>query len=561
MRNLYCVLLAFVSVASGAAYAQDLNPHVTVTNEYEGRVSDSPKEGIPMYVPDSLQVFDYSVDYSVFENPYRGSYEFHPYLVEMRPEPARRDGGKFYLNAGAGYLFHPELDMVVSPLKPGKFAFSVYDSFKGFSGRYHRQQLKGDMVRPEGPADFGHNFDNRLGIGVDLKLKKLSFGADVAYDYLNAEDPWVFHNRHGVDAALRVKSNDMDSSRVFYDFKLSFDGSKDYFNRTSELAVREYDTDFSALFGMRIGKHSRWAVDANVRYIDANGCFAGSWFGLDAAPQFLLDYKRAHVKLGVRLGVVGAGDHPNQGVYPDVSADFFIIPGSLDVYAEVGGGNKADSYFSLLKLNPYMPDDFCASCSGFLPDNSVERVRLKGGFRGNISPFFQYDLYAGYSSFSNALADALYVGKDGMIMQYFKRCNYNRFDAVLKASWKSERIEIDGEFRYTDVNVLRKEDNIVAPAAFHGELTGTYNINDRIFFGLDVKSQSERKGRSETWEEKVVVTNLPWYFDLGVHGEFRIDRRFSVWVKATNLLCQPVGVYLTKVERGPAVIAGICLNL
>ena len=85
-----------------AASAQNLNPTVQVTNAYEGRALDVEKQNVAMAVPDSLLKFDWDFGYSVFDNPYKGAYEFSPYLIEMRPDPTVYAGKKFYLRAGAG---------------------------------------------------------------------------------------------------------------------------------------------------------------------------------------------------------------------------------------------------------------------------------------------------------------------------------------------------------------------------------------------------------------------------------------------------------------------------
>ena len=72
--------------------AQNINQTVEVTNDYRTRFADFQKQGPSMTVPDSLFRFDYDFDYSVFETPYRGSYEFSPYRIELTPEARQRDG-------------------------------------------------------------------------------------------------------------------------------------------------------------------------------------------------------------------------------------------------------------------------------------------------------------------------------------------------------------------------------------------------------------------------------------------------------------------------------------
>ena len=108
-------IIAFLFMV-GQLGAQNINQSVQVTNEYETKFADFQKQGLAMDVPDSLYDFDYNFDYSVFETPYKGSYEFTPYRIVVKPDPMPYDGRKFYLRAGAGYALHPVLDMVYTPV-------------------------------------------------------------------------------------------------------------------------------------------------------------------------------------------------------------------------------------------------------------------------------------------------------------------------------------------------------------------------------------------------------------------------------------------------------------
>lgn len=84
-------VLAFSALCGGLS-AQNLNPTVSVSREYQGKLMEVSKPAVKMAVPDSLTEFNLKFDYSVFENPYKGSYDFKPYNMDMRPdaEPDRK---------------------------------------------------------------------------------------------------------------------------------------------------------------------------------------------------------------------------------------------------------------------------------------------------------------------------------------------------------------------------------------------------------------------------------------------------------------------------------------
>ena len=126
------IFIASALLACAVASAQNLNPTVQVTNDYEGKLMEVNKQNVAMAIPDSLLKFDWNFNYSVFDNPYRGAYEFKPYRIDMKPDPTRRDNGVFYLRAGAGFTLHPEVQAVFTPATKGRFGISVYDDFKGY---------------------------------------------------------------------------------------------------------------------------------------------------------------------------------------------------------------------------------------------------------------------------------------------------------------------------------------------------------------------------------------------------------------------------------------------
>lgn len=552
IRNI-SLCVAILTAAFSAA-AQNLNPSVVVTNTYEGSVTGVDKTELPVNVPDSLLKFNYELDYSVFDNPYNGSYEFHPYLVEMRPDARQYDGKRFYLNAGAGYSFHPELDAVWCPLLPGDFSLGVYDSFKGYVGNYR------DYDSPQWSA--GRLLDNRLGAGGRWQSGTFDLIFDAGYKMMNSAAE-VGHMLNGGDAALRIKSKDCSDDRFFYDVKLSGGGFYDEYGHSSYSGgVSQFDGGLSGSIGLNTGAHRKMAADVGVRFVGASGLFAGNKFHLYAAPQYLLDFDRARVKLGVKLSFVSS-NRSAQIVYPDVSADYFLIPDKLDVYARVGGGDHIDSYYGMLKENPFMNIYLCSAVYPEVMglDNHTDRVNAELGFRGTVLRKLHFDISAGYNVGANVLCESLFVPSDGILSPVFSRCDFNTFHAALDLKWKSERLSVDGKFKYIDTDALRRGCRVLAPAAFKGEVAATYNIGERIFFGLDLAAQTERKARYEISGGGIADRSLPGWFDLGIHGEYKVNRTFSVWLKCRNLLAQPVYEYLLHIEQSPNITAGICVNL
>ena len=132
-------LFAFVAAMTG----QNLDPTVEVSRVYEGKLMEVHKPALEMTVPDTLHKFDLGFDYWVFDNPYKGSYEFKPYVMEMRPSSVQKHKNTFFLQAGAGYTLHPMLDLLWSPVKKGAFSMDVFATHRSYIGEYRALEQMG----------------------------------------------------------------------------------------------------------------------------------------------------------------------------------------------------------------------------------------------------------------------------------------------------------------------------------------------------------------------------------------------------------------------------------
>ena len=93
--NRYTGFLAAI-LFSGVLSAQNLDPTVEISRAYEGKILDANKPLREMTVPDSVSTFRLDFDYSVFDKPYKGAYDFNPYLMNMRPSETVEQQQTFY---------------------------------------------------------------------------------------------------------------------------------------------------------------------------------------------------------------------------------------------------------------------------------------------------------------------------------------------------------------------------------------------------------------------------------------------------------------------------------
>ena len=146
MHRIELYIMPAFMLAALSASAQDIDPTVEVSRIYQGKMIEVHKPMIEMQVPDSVTRFDLDFDYSVFDNPYKGTYEFNPYVQNMKPQPDAGSGRRLFIKAGAGYPLHPVFDLVWSPGLKGRFRMSTYVTHRSYVGRYRNISPVSDCI-------------------------------------------------------------------------------------------------------------------------------------------------------------------------------------------------------------------------------------------------------------------------------------------------------------------------------------------------------------------------------------------------------------------------------
>ena len=589
-RKSYILAAAAVLVGQLAS-AQNFNPKVEVTNTYESKGSDARKQDVPMSVPDSLTTFEYTLDYSVFENPYRGSYDFKPYMIEMRPDPKPSDASTLYLRAGAGYTLHPELDFVYSPvLSAGKTHLSIYDTFRGYIGAFGRnvddfgadvsagQYIWGKMDK----FGKGHVFDNNFGINAERSVGKFILGGDASYHLLASKDSLGSHMFHQGILKAYFRPAVPETSGWFYGGELSVSTGADKADFLMDDRLWQTGVDAVVSVGFPVGTKGKIAGDVNFQSVFNRGAFDADAYLVSAAPHYVITTDRTSLWAGLKLSILGGGslddktyNHRGQYIYPDVHASYFLIPGYMKAYVDVSGGDKVNSYASLLELNPYLHTTSATAAQPML-DFSSEKVNFEFGFKGNVASKLEYKACVGYVIYSNGLLDvattdeAYYNWMSSSYYTYneFSPCfygtygyfDYDLFRADIDLLWKSRRFDMEAGFRVNQTRFDDAEAYAVAAAPYQGRFAATYNWNRRVFAGLSLQYQSARDGHG-SYLGTYGPVNVPGFIDLGVNAMYKVDSRWSVWARGGNLLNDAVQQYFLHCEKGISFTLGICWNI
>lgn len=524
-------ITAILAVAALAltARAQNLNPTVEVTNIYEGAVTLVDKPEAAMTVPDSVTVFNLDFDYSTFERPYMGAYDFAPYLIALKPSPSASSPSRLFLKAGAGYHLRPEADIVWTPKVRGDFHPGVYASLRSHFGNYNGIKPIDGRLKPDGYF-YGYDAAVRAGTDGAWFLPKAIFSYDLHYDGIFTKDTLKMRPVNMVDGTIRLRSADGRPGRFIYDAAFSYHFAKDSLGSRSSL--REHRFIFDSTFGYDLNDIHRFSVDTDVLVSDLEGLHDGAGGILRFIPKYRLQKGRWRLDAGLALSItMSSGRNIStsqiytstgyQVVYPELFLGFEPIRERMVIYAKLTGGDRLNSFSDIILANHFFSKNY--GHNDALLDFSAERINAALGLRGNISARFYYDLYGGFAAIKN---DFLY-GTDGPSVVYQ---DHNLWYVNLLCGWDSAHFRADAKFFVKKTNLDEKHVEAFAPAIFSGSFKAEYVYMSRLAVGLDCSYATRMHAYGA---EHLIV---PGWFDLGIIADFAVTRKFSLWARSGNLI-------------------------
>ena len=571
MKRVISAISAALLLQLGAFAQEDLNPTVTVTNTYQGEAYGIVKPAQLIQIPDSVSRFNLDFDYSVFESPYKSTYEFQPYDVKIRPQSQEAHDGRLYVKAGAGYTLHPDFHAVYVPLsKPGG-SFSIFADHDSYFGNYwnYKKIGTGDMVVLKDP-DNRTNQAGRYGFtDIGIRGRKAWSGGEFTsalawnnvFSGINRNTPFTRSANYGsLDANIRS----FDPMASFkYDIGLQVRAGVDAYP-TGQMTVTEarLDGDLGVLF---IGQHRlSLGVRTDLQFLAQDDNAYSGVVGLIPRDEFRLGEWDMSVGLGILALVCNDPALPSapplptmfnkkgQWVYPQVLVSRSFAQDRFFIEAGFTSGVKYESYWDLVEENP-----FWSLACGPLLDNTVERMNLFAGARGSLGDNLQFKLKGGFRMVENdrlweAVADA---SGSTDLLQHYGYGDYNQLYANIGMEWLKEPFQASLDMT-AGKTWLKDGQSVFAPAPFEGKLSAGYHWGERARAGMNL---SWKTNREATLGGNMV--SIPGYADLGLYGEFFWRRDLAVFLNCGNLLNQTVMIAPFIAERGVSCTAGIIFKM
>lgn len=580
----FAAMAALVQIST----AQNLDPTVEVNRAYEGKLMEVHKPVLKMEVPDSVMQFDLEFDYSVFESPYKGSYEFNPYLLSMKPGASPDKSRRFFMRAGAGYQLHPVFDLVWAPKMGKGFKMDVYASHRSFVGNYWKISHVDDLDGRASLDRLPKGTDGRTWKGYDLVTKAgfdarhdwkkgvFSFGAGyygLAQNDRHMDDRHWKRTFNALDAYLGLGNKGEWEQSFLYDFRLKYRLGGDRTKALADRSLNEHVFGLEASLGPVFKENHKVLFDISADAALYSGERSAVGGKVSFTPHYVFEKGPFMLDLGLSLAkLVHASPDTTmfgskgQVVYPNVKFHIALVPDAMRFYVHAGGGTKMNTYSSLLEYNRHLS---ITAPEGAVPvlDYTVERVSLIGGFEGRISSRFSYNLKAGYVLYGNEMLETLMMDNSERLSSGISYGPYQKWFAGADLALDVEGFRFDCSVVYTDSwGQVFDVAGVLRPASLKGEAAVEYNWKRRLFVGADCDFSTARKGSCLKYTISSCIVplqevSIPGYADLGVYAEFVTSRRLSFWLRGGNLLNMTIQRSPLYAEKGVNFTAGICLNL
>jgi hypothetical protein len=282
-------------------------------------------------------------------------------------------------------------------------------------------------------------------------------------------------------------------------------------------------------------------------------------------PYIRLQVKGAKITAGINF-VQEFGAYSSSKIFPAVTADFTLIPDYLQVFGEVKGDVNRNSLKGFTDENPWLN-------SNILVKNTVEKLSFSAGIKGTGGPGFGYKA-------------RIYVKQfDDMPLFVNNFTDFNKFDVIYDFG-KTKLTGLEGEISVQVSDALKWTGKLNLddwkPAAetyswFKPGLKVSsnfvYTYNKKLSFNAGVVIQDDVKAKVYTGApvptSQYVIPNtnielietVKGYVDLGLGADYRINKKFSVFAKANNILNTNYSKYLYYQVNGFNIFGGLTYSV
>ena len=559
----YITLLIISCAVSFAASAQ-VEKKVEVTKNYAPEISEARKMDVVPNMVDTISLRP-EIDYTITPRSFAsslGSHRFRPatvtYWEYKRQYP-------FYLKLGAGYPLNTVGDLYATTHRADVGYLTGY-------AQHYGQYSKLRYANGVGGAEYKDNrsmqMNNKFGVMGGKYFGRYTLAGDLYYK-MDIYHRYPLHNEYDSEGLpiLEFKKRKINYDNLnlslsfgdsFTDYRhLNFKvyASANLYNDKSEhfISDNRYQ-QMNATAGMalarEITKHS--ALSFNVDY--------EGYYGLRSLKAYKNSIVGGELLYRYRSGrlvdlTVGAklfyDNNPADEVKKSRWHAFPYLTLSLNInnkgtfvpYVEVDGELQNNSYYSLVKKNPYIAilgganGSLSAGC--VVPNTELYNVRV--GLSGHTTDSkFAYRIYANMSFMRNAIywynINQIFFGVESANRNIWSLCaaiDYKPISQLLltaqvKGSLYSSFASVQDALPPVEallkMRYAHKKFTLGLSAELYGPTKWTTIYNESLF------------NENATSEVQTSVFNAPLWLNLSVYADYHVSKTCTVYAEGNNLV-------------------------
>ena len=249
-------------------------------------------------------------------------------------------------------------------------------------------------------------------------------------------------------------------------------------------------------------------------------------------------------------------------VYPKITASYRVVNEVLIAYGGIEGDLSQNSYYDFANNNPFVSPTLFVTPTD-------QQYNAYVGLKGKLSNNMSYNLRGNYYAENNK---ALY--KNNPLLNVTPHDGYTNgnsfgvvYDDVTTFSIFGElNVDVNRNFNlgikaeYFNYSTDNESEAWNLPD-FNASLFMDYQIDEHWFAGANLFYVGERKDVASIEgslipEDTSTVMSLESYFDANAHVGYRINERWSAYIKANNIANQDYERYLNYPVQGIQFLAG-----
>lgn len=268
------------------------------------------------------------------------------------------------------------------------------------------------------------------------------------------------------------------------------------------------------------------------------------------------------VNLGVQLVYLSDSEKGESSfyVYPNIEASYRVVSDVVIAYGGLKGDLIQNTYYDFAGENPFVSPTLIVT-----PTDMQYHFFL--GMKGKVTNEVSYNIKGGYMSENNKALFILNPALTGAIENYEYGNSFGTvYDDVNTLTVEGElNVDITRNFTlglkaaYFNYNTSAQEEAWNLPD-ITGSLFVDYQISEKWFAGMSAFFVGERKDQllinGPLIDEEPTNIILDSFFDLNMHGGYRINDQFSMFVKVNNAFNQDYERWLNFPVQGIQFIAG-----